>query len=84
MDNDEHPITTEGKIDKILQNVSYMRGQWDSTIPALTVKVDAHTNDISSLKISQENIKTKVAIAGGFAGLAVATVFNWIASHIKI
>lgn len=74
----------ENKLDEIAGDVAYMRGKWDEAIPLIQNTVKEQGVKIVGLEKSQASIKTKVGIAGGFAGLLGSGVIEWIVQHFKL
>lgn len=74
----------EEKIDKIGTDVAYMRGQWDEAIPNMKKMVITHGEEISALKVANENIKTKIGIIGVLSGVFGTGIVEWAFKHFPI
>lgn len=66
------------RIDKILENSSYMRGQWDATIPRLVERVDIHETRLDTQGRQIENVTTKAGIFGAISGTVLSAFLMWI------
>lgn len=70
--------TFEQKMDKMAQDVSYMRGKWDEAIPALQAVTKEHSIAINTLEKSQSNLLGKSGVIGAIAGSAVGAFFIYL------
>ena len=75
-------MTLEEKIDKIAENVSYMRGQWDQAIPALQKQVGEHETCLSDIKSKQENMAGKASVIGGIMGAIGGVILSFLSSKL--
>lgn len=75
-------MNQENKLDKIAEDVAYMRGKWDSTIPNLLIRVDTLEESSNTSKVSWGKI-TIVASLIAFLGSSVVAFFtNWLANKL--
>lgn len=70
--------TFEQKIDKMAENISYMRGKWDEAIPALQTTVKEQGASIILLQKNESNMSGKSGILGAIAGSAVGAFFIYL------
>lgn len=75
---------------KLLEDISYLRGRFDTAIPAMQKTSEninsiliMHKEKIDNLSEEQTAIKTKVGIFGGMAGLAGGGVVTIIVALIQ-
>lgn len=73
----------------ISNDLNYLKGRFDTAIPKMEetskeirTMLSDHETRIKNTEVSQENIKTKVAIAGGTAGIFVTIITNWFIKRI--
>lgn len=74
--------TLEEKIDKIAENVSYMRGKYDEAIPQLQEAVLEHSKCINSLQSKQENMAGKASVVGGIMGAIGGVVLSFLSTKL--
>lgn len=84
----------KGKIDKLLEDISYLRGRFDTIIPEMQKSssnintiLQLHKEEIDKIKDQQLVFKTKVGVYGALAGIvggAVVTIIvTLITTYIK-
>lgn len=73
--------TLEEKIDKISEETSYMRGQWDATIPEIRKLLSEHGKRIGAQEQSMSNMTGKSTAVGAVSGGMLAALLTWIFKH---
>lgn len=81
---DNHPSA----IEQLSNDVSYLRGRFDTIIPQLQKSNDSldlmltvHTKQINELEAEQNIMKGKVIVVGSIAGTLLGSVFFWLGKH---
>lgn len=69
---------------KLIEDVSYMRGQWDATMPRMIVLVSDHEKRIDDISKEQGILATKIAMIGAAAGTVGAAVAKFLSTHLNI
>lgn len=72
------------KIDKIMRDTSYMRGQWDAIIPNLTRKVDEHEKELDEQGKLIANNQGKAAIVGAVGGTFMSVIIAWVFTKLHL
>lgn len=75
-------MTLEEKIDKIAQDVSYMRGKYDEAIPQLQEAVLEHGKSINTLQSKQENMAGKASVIGAIMGAVGGAILSFLSSKL--
>lgn len=75
-------------IEKLVEDVSYLRGKIDATFPQMEktsadIKniIDQHQQRIDKLNNFEIQMKTKVTIYGGIAGFVLGVIGTWVSKH---
>lgn len=68
------------KIDKISQDISFMKGEQSEYLPNIKAMLKNHEERIVAQEKSSENIKTKVGFAGAISGGIMSILVAYIIS----
>lgn len=92
MGTEEH-MQLNQKIDKLSENMSYMRGQFDTALPGIEKSLDKigvvlekHDKDIINLQTDNTATKTRITIfssmGGVLGGAALSFIVGWLKKDI--
>jgi len=80
----------EHKFNKLLEDISYMRGRFDTIVPEIQKNAEntntllqLHNERITSVEKEQLAFKTKVGVFGAMAGVFGGIVINIVVSLIN-